>query len=41
MRLMNSAFGEAALPEDVEQVLRKFFDEMPTFMINPPEPGMR
>src|SRR6202042_55605 len=28
IRLMNSAFGEAALPEEAEQVLRTFFDEM-------------
>jgi hemoglobin len=41
MRLMDSAFGEAALPEKAEQVLRKFFNEMSTFMINQPEPGMR
>jgi hemoglobin len=41
MRLMNSAFGEAALPEKAEQVLRKFLEEMSTFMINQPEPGMR
>jgi hypothetical protein len=33
---MNSAFGEAALPEEAEQVLRKFLDEMSTFMINHP-----
>ena len=39
MRLMNSAFEEAALPEEAEQVLRHFFDEMSTFMINRPEPG--
>jgi len=39
MRLMNSAFEEAALPEEAEQVLRRFFDEMSTFMINRPEPG--
>jgi hemoglobin len=38
-RLMNSAFEEAALPEEAEQVLRHFFDEMSTFMINRPEPG--
>jgi hemoglobin len=38
MRLMNSAFGEAALPEKAAQVLRKFLDEMSTFMINQPEP---
>jgi hemoglobin len=41
MRLMDSAFEEAALPENAEQVLRKFLDEMSTFMINHPEPGMR
>jgi hypothetical protein len=41
MRLMNCAFGEAALPEKAEQVLRKFLDEMSTFMINQPELGMR
>ncbi len=41
MRLMNSAFGEAALPTEAEQVLRKFLAEMSTFMINQPEPGMR
>ena len=34
MQLMNRAFGEAALPEEAEQVLRKFFDGMSTFMIN-------
>jgi hemoglobin len=38
MRLMNSALGEAALPEKAEQVLRKFLDEMSTFMINQLEP---
>jgi hemoglobin len=41
MHLMNSALGEAALPEKAEQVLRKFLDEMSTFMINQPAPGMR
>ena len=41
MRLMNSALGEAALPEKAEQVLRKFLEEMSTFMINQPEPAMR
>jgi hemoglobin len=40
MRLMNSALGETALPTEAEQVLRKFLDEMSTFMINQPEPGM-
>jgi hypothetical protein len=38
---MNSAFEEAALPEEAEQVPRKFLDEMSTFMINHPEPGTR
>ena len=41
MRMMNNAFAEAALPEKAEQVLRKFLEEMSTFMINQPEPGMR
>jgi hypothetical protein len=26
--------GEAALPEEAEQVLRKFLEEMSSFMIN-------
>src|SRR6202167_5057279 len=30
MRLMNSAFGESALPAEAEKVLRKFIDEMST-----------
>jgi hemoglobin len=34
MRLMNSALGEAALPGEAEQVLRKFLEEMSSFMIN-------
>src|ERR1700687_6307582 len=34
MRLMTSAFREAALPEEAEQVLRKFLDGMSSFMIN-------
>jgi hemoglobin len=41
LRLMNGAFEEAALPEEAEQVPRKFLDEMSTFMINHPEPGTR
>jgi hemoglobin len=41
MRLMNSAFEEAVLPADAEQFLRKFFDEMSTFMINRAEPEIR
>jgi hypothetical protein len=31
---MNRALGEAALPAEAEQVLRKFLDEMSSFMIN-------
>ena len=38
MRLMDSAFGEAALPAEAEQVLRKFLDGMSSFMINRAEP---
>jgi len=38
IQLMNNAFGEAALPSAVEQVLRSFFDQMSTFMINSAEP---
>jgi hypothetical protein len=38
MRLMSSALGEAALPVEAEQVLRKFFDAMSSFMINRVEP---
>lgn len=34
MQLMNVAFVEAALPGEAEQVLRKFLDEMSSFMIN-------
>jgi hemoglobin len=34
MRLMNNALGEAALPGEAEQVLRKFLEEMSSFMIN-------
>ena len=41
MRLMNSAFGEAALPAEAEHVLRKFLDGMSSFMINQVEPGAR
>jgi hypothetical protein len=32
---------EAALPEEAEQVLRKFLDGMSSFMINHAEPGAR
>jgi hemoglobin len=41
MRLMDNALDEAALPSETEQVLRRFFNEMSTFMINQPAPGMR
>lgn len=34
MLLMNNALTEAALPGEAEQVLRRFFDDMSTFMIN-------
>jgi len=34
MQLMNNAFAEAALPPEVEQFLRAFFEQMSTFMIN-------
>ena len=41
MRLMNNALGEAALPAEAEQVLRKFLDGMSSFMINQADPGAR
>jgi hemoglobin len=34
MQLMNKAFADAALPAEVEQFLRAFFEQMSTFMIN-------
>jgi hemoglobin len=34
MQLMNNAFAEASLPAEAEQLLRAFFDQMSTFMIN-------
>src|ERR1700693_635719 len=34
VRLMRNAFAEASLPSGAEEVLRKFFNEMSTFMIN-------
>jgi hemoglobin len=34
MQLMNQAFADAALPDDVEQLLRAFFEQISTFMIN-------
>jgi hemoglobin len=41
MRLMDNALGEAALPVEAERVLRIFFNEMSTFMINQAKPGTR
>lgn len=38
MQLMNNAFLEATLPIEVEQLLRTFFEQMSTFMMNEPEP---
>jgi hemoglobin len=38
MGLMSSALGEAALPAEAEQVLRKFSEGMSSFMINRVEP---
>jgi hemoglobin len=40
MRLMENALGEASLPRKAEEVLRKFFNEMSTFMINQSESGI-
>jgi truncated hemoglobin YjbI len=40
MRLMENALGEASLPSKAEEVLRKFFNEMSTFMINQSEAGI-
>ena len=40
MRLMDHALAEASLPGEAEQVLRKFFNEMSTFMINQSEAGV-
>lgn len=37
MHLMNNAFAEAALPAEAEQLLRAFFEQMATFMINQAE----
>jgi len=36
MQLMNNAFAEASLPLEAEQLLRAFFEQMSTFMINHP-----
>lgn len=37
IHLMNNAFAEAALASAAEQMLRSFFDQMSTFMINSAE----
>ncbi|MDP9053215.1 MAG: globin [Acidobacteriota bacterium] len=37
IHLMNNAFAEAALPPDVETMLREFFAGVATFMINRPQ----
>jgi hemoglobin len=34
MQLMNNAFAEVALPAEAEQLLRPFFEQTSTFMIN-------
>jgi hypothetical protein len=34
---MDNALGAASLPSRAEEVLRKFFNEMSTFMINQSE----
>jgi hemoglobin len=34
MQLMNNAFAEATLPAEAEQLIRSFFEQMSTFMIN-------
>ena len=34
MHVMDNAFAEASLPAEAEQVLRDFFGQMSTFMIN-------
>jgi hemoglobin len=39
MRLMNTALEEASLPSEPEQVLRKFFNETSSFLINRAEAG--
>jgi len=38
MRLMDKAFADAALPAEAERLLRAFFEQMSTFMINQAEP---
>ena len=38
MQLMDTAFAEAALPREAERMLRDFFGQMATFMINQADP---
>ncbi|MEZ5316903.1 MAG: globin [Vicinamibacterales bacterium] len=38
MTLMSRAIDEAALPGDVAALLRSFFDQTATFMMNTPDP---
>src|ERR1700733_4381922 len=38
MQLMDRAFADAALPREAEQMLRAFFEQTSTFMINHAEP---
>jgi len=38
IQLMSNAFAEAALPREAELMLREFFEQMATFMINQSEP---
>jgi hemoglobin len=38
VQLMNRALAEAALPDEVQEIMRSFFAAMATFMINRPEP---
>jgi hemoglobin len=38
MQLMGRALTDAALPTEVDQLLRAFFEHMSTFMINQPQP---
>ena len=42
MKLMNNALEEASLPVEAEQLLRDFFEQMSTFLINhgPSSPGV-
>jgi len=37
IQLMNNALAEAALPNEVDALLREFFDGTATFMINRPD----